>query len=146
MKKTSILFASIAALVLSAASTARADWPWDYAYFGGYNWGFQRYALTNNQMPPYFAMFPPVYYRAPIQARTYGVSPFAYPPCNCRPTVAAVAPEPEVIDNPHVKPDPDAKPMPKPKKSANGKTARVEPQVIFNRFVTDGPEAAVARR
>jgi len=64
MRKFALLFAATAAVVVSAASTARADWPWDFAYYGGYNWGFQRYALTNNQMPPYFAMFPPVYYRA----------------------------------------------------------------------------------
>jgi hypothetical protein len=130
--------------VLCATGSARADWPWDYGYYGGYNWGFQRYALTNNQMPPYFAMFPPVYYRAPIQARTYGVSPFAYPPCECR--HAAV--KPEVIENPYVKPDPDAKPMPspKPKTDAKGKSARVEPLIIVNPYVTPEAPAAVAKR
>jgi len=39
-------------------------------------------------------MFPPVYYRAPIQARTYGTSPYAFPPCECRRI------EPEVIAAP----------------------------------------------
>ena len=31
------------AVLLSAANSARADWPWAYGYGGGgYNWGFQR--------------------------------------------------------------------------------------------------------
>jgi len=29
------------------------------------------------ESPPYFALYPPVYYRYPV-ARTYGFSPFAY--------------------------------------------------------------------
>jgi len=54
--------------------------------------------------------------------------------------------EPEVIENPHVKPDVDAKPMPKPKTDPKGKSARVQPQIIINPYVTDGPESAVARK
>lgn len=137
----------VGAALVGVASSARADWPWAYGYGGGgYNWGFQRYALTQNQMPPYFAMFPPVYYRAPIQARTYGISPSAYAPCNCRPTQVAV--EPEVIDNPHVRPDADAKPMPapKPRTDAKGKSARIEPLVIINPYVTQEPPTAVVSR
>ena len=135
----------VGAAVLCSAETARADWPWGGYEFGGYNWGFQRYALTNNQMPPYFAMFPPVYYRAPIQACAFGTSPYAYPPCNCRPVV-----EPEVIENPYVKPDADAKPLPTPKPNVKGKSTsaqrRIEPLVIINPYVQGDPPTVVAHR
>ncbi len=47
---------------------------------------------------PHFAAFPPVYYSAPVP-RTYGHSPFAYPPGTRTPEI--VAPAPLEIINPH---------------------------------------------
>ena len=56
---------------------------------GGYGLGFFNYSNNNLmvQRPPYYALYPPVYYSYPV-ARTYGYSPFAYPPGTMTPNVA----------------------------------------------------------
>ncbi len=50
---------------------------------GGYGYGYGydvgRLYRVLGQNVPHFAAFPPVYYSAPVP-RTYGYSPFAYPP------------------------------------------------------------------
>ncbi len=46
---------------------------------GGLGLGFFNYGAGSYQRPPYFAMFPPVYYSYAVP-RPYGYSPFAYPP------------------------------------------------------------------
>jgi hypothetical protein len=48
---------------------------------GGYGLGFFNYGNSSymEQKIPYYALYPPVYYSYPV-ARTYGHSPFAYPP------------------------------------------------------------------
>ena len=69
----------------------------------GYNYndaGFER--------PPYFALFPPVYYSDQIVRRPMGVSPFAAPP-GVRPVEMDVPPEPQHVVNPYIDQDPDAK-------------------------------------
>jgi len=53
-------------------------------YFSGYYGGSYpgAYPLRSyyvQRMPPYFAMFPPVYYSSPVR-RPYGLSPYAWPP------------------------------------------------------------------
>lgn len=53
---------------------------------------------------PYYALHPPVYYSYPVP-RTYGYSPFAYPPGTMTPEVAP--PEPVMIQNKFV-PKPEA--------------------------------------
>lgn len=50
-------------------------------------------------IPPYFALHPPVYYSAPVP-RTYGYSPFAYPPSVMTPEI--VDAQPIELTNPHV--------------------------------------------
>ncbi len=56
---------------------------------GGYGLGFFNYSNNNLmvQRPPYYALYPPVYYSYPV-ARTYGYSPFAYPPGTMTPEVS----------------------------------------------------------
>ncbi len=63
---------------------------------GGYGIGFFNYGgnyYGGNYRVPYYALFPPVYYSYPVP-RTYGYSPFAYPPGTMTPNapqkVAAV--------------------------------------------------------
>ena len=48
---------------------------------GGYGLGFFNYGNTGRYFEriPYYALYPPVYYSYPVP-RTYGYSPFAYPP------------------------------------------------------------------
>jgi len=60
-----------------------------------YGYPFGRLGYTPYPIP-YFALHPPVYYSYPVP-RTYGYSPFAYPPGTMTPEV--VAPEPLIIQN-----------------------------------------------
>jgi hypothetical protein len=71
---------------------------------GGYGYGYdvgRLYGVLADNVP-HFAAFPPVYYSAPVP-RTYGYSPFAYPPGTRTPELAA-APQPVEIINPHFTP------------------------------------------
>ncbi len=51
------------------------------------------------QDPPYFALYPPVYYSQPIP-RPYGFSPYAYPPGTMTPEAIRV--QPLMVTNPFV--------------------------------------------
>ena len=79
MNRFSVLVAAVAlaAGLGFGAGSAQAQ------YFGyGYGWagGTGPYNLyTNGDTPPFYALYPPVYYSRPY-ARSYGFSPFAYPP------------------------------------------------------------------
>ena len=57
------------------------------------------YAVGAIPRPPYFALHPPVYYDVPVP-RTYGYSPWAYPPYMTTPEV--VEPMGEIIENKYV--------------------------------------------
>ena len=91
------------------ATDARA-----YDHGGGYGcYGFglpyamnyllpqSHYSSGRIPTPPYFALHPPVYYDIPV-ARTYGYSPFAYPPYVRTPD--APRDRSKMIINPHVAP------------------------------------------
>ncbi|MCH7751178.1 MAG: hypothetical protein IH898_03345 [Planctomycetes bacterium] len=69
-----------------------------YGY--GYDIGRLYRVLADNV--PHFAAFPPVYYSAPVP-RTYGYSPFAYPPGVMTPELVEEVAPVEII-NPHYKP------------------------------------------
>src|SRR5262245_7092076 len=100
-----------AALLLSAIVPALVDDSWPFSgygfgypcgngYFNGYNYGY-RYVLA----PPYFSVYPPVYYSSDLTARHYGASPFAWPsvsePITYVPQAdAAPVPQPLMIENP----------------------------------------------
>ncbi|REK15867.1 MAG: hypothetical protein DWQ37_08615 [Planctomycetota bacterium] len=116
---------------------------------GAYGLGFFNYGNLFNQgyRIPYYALFPPVYYSYPV-ARTYGYSPFAYPPGTITPE--ATAPKAAVYINPYV---------PQPAKStAEDKTAAAParkepvwedkvvsaPRVYYNPFVKS-PQTASLR-
>lgn len=91
------------------------------------------------QNVPYYALHPPVYYSYPVP-RTYGYSPFAYPPGVMTPEIT-MAPQPETIINPHV-------PAGAPEASAikTDTSASVnrqpEPLVIYNPYVDSGKALA----
>src|SRR4030095_8260740 len=103
-----------AALLLLAIvpSNANAYWgnygygfgyPWGNGSFNGYNYGWDYVPA-----PPYFSIYPPVYYSPQITARHYGASPFAWysgsEPITYVPQPSAPsAPQPLMIENPYVK-------------------------------------------
>jgi hypothetical protein len=89
----------------SAGSAGRADAQVGYGCaggYGGYGWGawdIGRLYSVLAQNVPYYAAFPPVYYSVPVP-RTYGYSPFAYPPGVMTPEVVESA-EPLAVENPY---------------------------------------------
>ena len=66
-----VLFLTLGAL----SSQAHAQNGYGLGFF---NYGDGGYGI-NYRQPPYYALYPPVYYSYPV-ARPYGYSPFAYPP------------------------------------------------------------------
>ena len=60
-------------------------------FYGGYNfWDAGRLYGVLADNVPYYSAFPPVYYSVPV-ARTYGYSPFAYPPGTMTPEIEMCA-------------------------------------------------------
>ena len=99
---------SIVVLAFAAPSSASAYWPyWGYGGWGqsGYGLGFN-YASNYVPAPPYYAIYPPVYYSQQITARPYGASPFAWPagfsPITYVPEGDYTVPAPGTIENPYV--------------------------------------------
>ncbi len=121
-KRNSILLGIV--LLASLASTAAAQNP--TPYMPGYNWYGPPYTYYQQEHIPYFSLHPPVYYSMPVP-RTYGYSPFAYPPGVMTPDVPA--PTPVSIDNPFA-PRPVSKEASKP---APDKTT-VVPLTIINPY------------
>ena len=110
---------------------------WASAAYGqsGYGLGFFDYGWgygINYRQPPYYAMFPPVYYSYPV-ARPYGYSPFAYPPGTVTPEIKPTAAA-EYI-NPYVQPSPV-----EPVKSGD-KTAQAG-RMYFNPYVKQAVTAS----
>lgn len=108
--------------------------------FGGAGWGWGAnypFGLYGSRVEdvPYFAMFPPVYYSMPVP-RTYGWSPFAYPPGTMTPEVEM--PLPKEIINPYV-PQPETKPSssatPKDAMKTASSVRRSPPKEIINPYV-----------
>jgi hypothetical protein len=67
--------------------------------YGGYGcWDIGRLYSVLADRVPYYAAFPPVYYSYPVP-RTYGYSPFAYPPGVMTPEVEVA--QPLTINNPY---------------------------------------------
>jgi hypothetical protein len=99
--------------------------------------------LLNNV--PYFALHPPVYYSG-VVPRTYGYSPFAYPPGVMTPDLACVV-QPVTINNPYV---PSATPSAPAATGSSDRAAEapkpVEPLVVINPYVPQrGPIAQRAQ-
>lgn len=117
-----------------------------YGFFGG--------GPYNNQYDvgplPYYSLYPPVYYSQPVP-RTYGYSPFAYPPGYLTPEVEWV--QPKVLRNPHVPennvPRKSAtQSAPRSTPPADRTTAIPMPKVIVNPYVESSVawSAAAVRR
>jgi hypothetical protein len=141
------------AVIVSAAGTLSGQahaqcGPYGGGWGGG--WGAwdvgQLYGVLADEVP-YFAAFPPVYYSQPVP-RTYGYSPFAYPPGVMTPEVVEAV-EPQVIDNPYVEPVPAAEGPAMVAPESVDQTTSVTPvrgpQVILNPYVSQSAVAAGQR-
>ncbi|MEX0642205.1 MAG: hypothetical protein WD468_05865 [Pirellulales bacterium] len=132
-----VLLVLAVALVIGMGPTAKAcD---GYGWGGGMGWLYQ--SLQYNV--PYYAAFPPVYYSYPVP-RTYGYSPFAYPPGVMTPEVTVEAQPLEII-NPHVPSTKSDKPATKADTTA-AVNRQPEPLVIINPYVTSGKSLARANQ
>ncbi len=107
MSRTIAALALVGLLGL-ATRDARAQGPFGFGNITGLPYNY----FQSQEQLPYYAKFPPVYYSYPVP-RTYGYSPFAYPPGVMTPELA-VAPEPLDIINPFVSPQPTSAPGPAP--------------------------------
>jgi hypothetical protein len=95
-----LLLAALASCGIFSSSTANAYW-WNGAGVG-IGGLYQSLDYPTETRVPYFAAHPPVYYSTPVP-RTYGYSPFAYPPDVRTPEVAGgCVVQPAAIINPYV--------------------------------------------
>ena len=130
------LLVMLVALTFAMADTAPAQAQYGLHGACGYGygaWDIGRLYGVLAQNVPYYAAFPPVYYSAPVP-RTYGYSPFAYPPGYSTPDLAE-APKALEISNPYVVPASDAEPQDKTDKVT--KSASPQPLLVVNPFVGD---------
>jgi hypothetical protein len=89
-------------------------------------WDIGRLYSVLSQNVPYYSAFPPVYYSMPVP-RSYGYSPFAYPPGTMTPEVVEAVSAQEII-NPYVVPT-----------SAEGGEVKVEADRVTDNKVERGP-------
>jgi hypothetical protein len=133
---------ALVGMVAWSASPAKAQGPYCGGGWGGgcgVNFPYGLYGSRVNEVP-YFSMFPPVYYSLPVP-RTYGWSPFAYPPGTMTPEV--VVDKPEEIINPYVPQNKDAKPA-KPTTARSAAYHPPTPQLLINRFAQGDSAAPIA--
>jgi hypothetical protein len=106
----SVCLAAAAALLLAIPSSASAFWPyyggfgspWSYGYGSGYPLIYSDYIPS----PPYYSIYPPVYYSAHITKRHYGAAPYAWPagmqPITYVNYTAVAAADPLMVETPYV--------------------------------------------
>lgn len=102
--------------------------------YGAYGFDVGRLYGVLSRNVPYYAAFPPVYYSAPVP-RTYGYSPFAYPPGTATPDLPSPTFGAKEIINPYV----PASNKSEAKKDTNNVTkngSSAEPLAIVNPYVT----------
>ncbi|MDX1962137.1 MAG: hypothetical protein SFX18_03225 [Pirellulales bacterium] len=141
------VFALILALQSNWAAPANAQFPC------GNFWGGLGYNLyIADERPPYFSLYPPVYYSYPVP-RTYGWSPFAYPAGTMTPEIEIS--EAATVVNPHVAPQngkngvkilpaPTQPAVPTPADESSFRNTGMElpsrVQVVVNPYVIDAPQ------
>jgi len=133
IRRLSILLLLLATMGSAAPATRACDNCGGWG--GGWGWGYDIGYLYNtlSYNVPYFAAFPPVYYSYPVP-RTYGYSPFAYPPGVMTPELV-VDSAPLQIINPYVPSTQQDEAKTQADKTAS--TGRQpQPLVILNPYVT----------
>ena len=126
----------VALALLSLPSAASAQWGC-YGGWGGCGgaWGNSyayNYGVGYLPPPPYYAVFPPVYYSSHITARHYGASPYAWPAGFSPTSFATRGPKPMLIVNREVAPVEGAAPLP----AAQANSTEIKPLKINNPFVS----------
>jgi hypothetical protein len=145
----------LAVVAPSAGAAGRAEAQYAYGcaggYGGGYGWGAwdigRLYSVLADNVP-YYAAFPPVYYSVPVP-RTYGYSPFAYPPGVMTPEVVEVA-EPLSITNPYFQDtsataEGDAAPADQTTEAKPAEKAAPKPLLVINPYVEQATPALAGR-
>jgi hypothetical protein len=137
--RTTIFTAILSAACLMAPGAASAfDGGWGVGYGLGVGGLYRSLDYPTENRVPYFASRPPVYYSVPVP-RTYGHSPFAYPPYFRTPDVECGT-QPIEIVNPYVTPSSTSKEVKKAdagreKTVSTRKASASTPLVIINPFV-----------
>ncbi|MGA2062021.1 MAG: hypothetical protein ABSG67_16160 [Thermoguttaceae bacterium] len=97
--KTKIIFCCLLGLISCNVTLAQG---YDFYSPWGCGWGyFNQPWLDSSGYIPYYALHPPVYYSYRIDARSYGDSPFPYPP-GFSALQAYSSVQPQIIKNEHV--------------------------------------------
>jgi hypothetical protein len=101
LKRSGLLALALACGLAAGNAQAQCGGMYGGFGYGGY-WDIgQLYGVLANNVP-YYSAFPPVYYSAPVP-RSYGYSPFAYPPGTMTPEVVETVSAQEIV-NPYVEP------------------------------------------
>lgn len=139
--KTRVLFLAVATAAMICLSTpqAQADNGCGCGYGYGYGLGYLYNSLDYNV--PYFAAHPPVYYSYPVP-RTYGYSPFAYPP-NVMTPEAAPEVKPVQIVNPYVPKAEEKSPAGNEDRTVDARR-QPKPLVVVNPYVASDRTVAQA--
>lgn len=129
---TLAMFLAVACMQLTTDSAQAQQGLYGGYGYGAYDVGRLYRVLADNV--PYYAAFPPVYYSVPVP-RTYGYSPFAYPPGVRTPEIAADAMPVEII-NPHFQPTSTSEPEVKADQMTEASNS-MQPLVVVNPYLTD---------
>ena len=73
------MFSALALVILLSVPAGASNPPYYGYYQGCGSWPYFPPGGYAPERLPHYALYPPVYYSFPV-ARTYGYSPFAYPP------------------------------------------------------------------
>jgi hypothetical protein len=132
IKRSGLLLALLCGL---AAGEAQAQCGgFNGGMYGGFGaWDMGRLYQVLSQNVPYYSAFPPVYYSAPVP-RSYGYSPFAYPPGTMTPEVVETVSAQEIV-NPYVEPASLKKPAEEEADKVTKTTPSVQPLLVTNPFV-----------
>lgn len=125
---------ALVALCGLLAGNANAQCGGMYGGWGGGYWDIGRLYQVLSDNVPYYSAFPPVYYSVPVP-RTYGYSPFAYPPGVMTPEIVDVAGPAEII-NPHIEPA-SLEGAPVGKDKVTQAAGTIEALVVHNPYVND---------
>jgi hypothetical protein len=131
LKRSGLLALALACGLAAGNAQAQCGGMYGGLGYGGY-WDIGRLYSVLAQNVPYYAAFPPVYYSVPVP-RSYGYSPFAYPPGTMTPEVVETVAAQEIV-NPYV--EPASLKAEKAEDRVTATEAKSSALVISNPFVT----------
>ena len=143
--KTHLMILLLVIVALFAAAPTASAQGYGGCNGGGWGWGYDMGYLYNSldYNVPYFAAHPPVYYSYPVP-RTYGYSPFAYPPNVMTPDVVMSDEQPVEIINPYVPSTETSTTTGDQSAAAPKQNSQPQPLVIINPYVAGAGAIAKA--